>query len=529
MKKLFILLTATLISVGMYAEPVTWNNSFCSGVQAFNDEGTIVNENNSSDGITVEYAATAAGYGSNGFGFYGGDIMLTSLGGKLTFQVLVGNLRKIVIYCSPGMGAPDNNRLSAGWTFDGTAETLTWVGGTAQTAVDLAYTTGTMWVVVDHIVFMDNDDYEEEQSLLPVVTWDNAICNAVEAHTDLASHTYVHLNNTKRGVTLTYTATDLEADLGWGYNKADVVLNYSHPLTFTTSIQSFTRIVIAVDGSQMYAMNDLSEGWSWNDAAKELTWNGVAAAVNLTAATQTYFTVSTITFTKIDTSTGLSFTDLDENIESTLAPWAASAASTDVTITRTLYKDGYFNTLCLPFSLDASSVAAYFDGCELFAFESAAMNGGGLDLYISEANAIEAGVPYLIRWEPGTDITEQTFTNVTISASQGQAIGEGVQYVGSVGRTQLEINNHNYLFIGANNNLYWPNTNNKLRAFRGYFIVSGSVAPHGAPARLVIRKNPTGIESIQPSEISIQKVIRDGQLIIIKDGKEYNAQGFNIK
>ena len=528
MKKLFILLTATLISVGMYATPVTWNSSFCGNVQAYNHEGTAVNANNTTDGITVTYAATDIAMAANGYGFNGGDIMLSGLGGaKLTFST-TDNLRKIVIYCSSAFNAPQNNRLSAGWSWDGTAKTLTWVGATQQTAVELSHSSN-MWITVDHIVFMNNDDYEEEQALLPVVTWDNAICNAVEAHTDLASHTYVHANNTKRGVTLTYTATDLEADLGWGYNKGAVVLNYSHPLTFTTSIQSFTRIVIAVDGSQMYAMNDLSEGWSWNDAAKELTWNGVAASVNLTAATQTYFTVSTITFTKIDTSTGLSFTDLDENIESTLAPWAASAASTDVTITRTLYKDGYFNTLCLPFSLDASGVAAYFDGCELFAFESAAMNGGGLDLYISEANAIEAGVPYLIRWEPGTDITEQTFTNVTISASQGQAIGEGVQYVGSVGRTQLEINNQNYLFIGANNNLYWPNTNNKLRAFRGYFIVSGSVAPHGAPARLVIRKNPTGVESIQHSEISIQKVIRDGQLIIIKDGKEYNAQGFNIK
>ena len=527
MKKFFILLTATLISVGMHATPVTWGNTFCSSVQAYNNEGTAVNTNNTDGVITVAYAATDIAMAANGYGFNGGDIMLSGLGGaQLTFST-TDNLRKIVIYCSSASGAPQNNKLSEGWSWE--SNTLTWVGATQQTAVELSHSSN-MWITVDHIVFMNNDDYEEEQSQLPVVTWDNPICSVVEAHTDLASHTYVHQNNTRRGITLTYAAEDIDTDLGWGYNKAAVVLNQSNPLTFTTSIQSFTRIVIAVDGSQMYAMNDLSEGWSWNDAAKELTWNGVAASVNLTAATQTYFTVSTITFTKIDTSTGLSFSDLDENIESTLALWAASAASTDVTITRTLYKDGYFNTLCLPFSLDASGVAAYFDGCELFAFESAAMNGGGLDLYISEANAIEAGVPYLIRWEPGTDITEQTFTNVTISASQGQAIGEGVQYVGSVGRTQLEINNQNYLFIGANNNLYWPNTNNKLRAFRGYFIVSGSVAPHGAPARLVIRKTPTDIEPVtgNPSPVTL-KILRDGQLIIIKDGKEYNAQGFNIK
>ena len=531
MKKIFILLTATLISVGMYATPVTWNNTFCSGVQAYNNNESIVNNNNSADGIVVVYAGTPD-LGTNGFGFNGGDIMLTSLGGKLTFQVLVGNLRKIVIYASGVYGnTPQNNRLSAGWSWDGTANTLTWVGTTQVEELDLYYTTGTMGITIDHIVFMDNDDYEEEQSLLPVVTWDNAICNAVEAHTDLVSHTYVHENNTQRGITLTYTATDLEADLGWGYNKAAVVLNYSHPLTFTTSIQAFTRIVIAVDGTQSYAMNDLSAGWTWNNASKELTWNGVAASVNLAAATQTYFTVNTITFTKIDTSTGLEFNDTDDNIEATLAPWAASAASTDVTIHRTLYKDGYFNTLCLPFSLDASEVATYFAGCELYAFENAEVNNG-LDLYIAETDAIEAGKPYLIRWAVADNITVQTFSNVTITAAQGQAVGEGVQYVGSIGRTQLEINNQNYLFVGENNTLYWPNTSNKMRAFRAYFIVSGEVAPHGAPARVVIRpRTPTGVENgeLLNDENGVQKVIRDGQLIIIKDGVEYNAQGQIVK
>ena len=39
----------------------------------------------------------------------------------------------------------------------------------------------------------------------------------------------------------------------------------------------------------------------------------------------------------------------------------------------------------------------------------------------------------------------------------------------------------------------------------------------------------TGIEGIQPSAISIQKVIRDGQLFILRDGKTYNVQGIEVK
>ena len=38
-----------------------------------------------------------------------------------------------------------------------------------------------------------------------------------------------------------------------------------------------------------------------------------------------------------------------------------------------------------------------------------------------------------------------------------------------------------------------------------------------------------GIESIQPSEVSTHKVIRDGQLFIIRDGKTFNALGVEVK
>ena len=40
---------------------------------------------------------------------------------------------------------------------------------------------------------------------------------------------------------------------------------------------------------------------------------------------------------------------------------------------------------------------------------------------------------------------------------------------------------------------------------------------------------PTGIESIQPSEVSSQKVIRNGMLLIEKNGKIYNVQGVEVK
>ena len=39
----------------------------------------------------------------------------------------------------------------------------------------------------------------------------------------------------------------------------------------------------------------------------------------------------------------------------------------------------------------------------------------------------------------------------------------------------------------------------------------------------------TDVESIQPSAVSSQKVLRDGQLVIIRNGVEYNAAGQMVK
>lgn len=223
------------------------------------------------------------------------------------------------------------------------------------------------------------------------------------------------------------------------------------------------------------------------------------------------------------------FTDTEEGIESRVAALMGETVKTY--IARTFYKDGYFNTLCLPFSMSEYAVGYYLYDSEIFEFESAEMNGGTLDLYLNQVYAIEAGKPYLIRWaEDGSPTMSGLYIEgVTITASEGQAVGTGVQFVGTIGQTQLENGNTNYLFLGRNNTLYWPNTDNKMKGFRAYFKVSGSVAPHGAPARMVIRKSPTAVENVQGTEINAKKVIRDGQLIIIRNGVEYNANGQAIK
>ena len=69
-----------------------------------------------------------------------------------------------------------------------------------------------------------------------------------------------------------------------------------------------------------------------------------------------------------------------------------------------------------------------------------------------------------------------------------------------------------------------------MGAFRCYFTIPASSPAQSTPARIFVGEQVvTDIEGIQPSEISIQKVLRDGQLLIIRDGRTYNAQGGLVK
>ena len=78
-------------------------------------------------------------------------------------------------------------------------------------------------------------------------------------------------------------------------------------------------------------------------------------------------------------------------------------------------------------------------------------------------------------------------------------------------------------------------TGTTLGAHKAYLIYdgtgSGSSGQQNAPARFLFKheNEATGVENVQSDKVQCTKVIRDGQLIIVKDGKEYNAQGLIIK
>ena len=93
-------------------------------------------------------------------------------------------------------------------------------------------------------------------------------------------------------------------------------------------------------------------------------------------------------------------------------------------------------------------------------------------------------------------------------------------------------------WIGGNRQVgmgMYKYTGSTLGAHKAYLIYngagSGSSNQQNAPARFVFKHEDqaTDVENVQGDKAQCTKILRDGQLIIIKDGKEFNAQGLIIK
>ena len=203
-----------------------------------------------------------------------------------------------------------------------------------------------------------------------------------------------------------------------------------------------------------------------------------------------------------------------------------------------------YNTLCLPFDMNAAQIAASsLNGVEIREFTGASVEGTTLNLSVGDpVNAVVAGRPYFVKYSAASQLDDLHFEDVTINNAllDNMAVTfDGVTFKGTF--TPFEMPNGlnfqgGYLFLGQNNQLFWPNTDNPLKPFRAYFYVDvesstpGNAPKYrGMPARIVEGKNvATGVENAQSANQST-KVIVNGQLIIIKNDVRYNAQGQVVK
>lgn len=230
------------------------------------------------------------------------------------------------------------------------------------------------------------------------------------------------------------------------------------------------------------------------------------------------------------------------NNETRLA--ALEGQTINMTIKRPLLLNGDYCTLCLPFNLSASEIAN--PECPLHSFvikefEMSEAASGAVNIYLNQVTSIEAGKAYFVRYagEPSEDrLTPMTFRSVEIirSTPLDEELTDDCTPHGVFNPYALVADDATTLFLSSNNTLYYPSADGTMNGFRAYIKVGGAMsAPirRGAPIRIVEKENTaTGVENgvLMNGENGVShKILRDGQIIIIREGKEYNVMGIMMK
>ena len=150
------------------------------------------------------------------------------------------------------------------------------------------------------------------------------------------------------------------------------------------------------------------------------------------------------------------------------------STSFDVTLAdRTLYRDGSWNTLCLPFAV-SDFTGTPLEGATVKTLSSSSFSDGTLTLNFTDANSIEAGKPYIVKWATASDnIKDPTFQNVTISSTVSPVTTGYVNFSGWFSPFTLEADDKSVLYLGADNKLYYPSADKTVNSCRAVFRLKG--------------------------------------------------------
>ena len=364
-----------------------------------------------------------------------------------------------------------------------------------------------------------------------------ALSNCWTIYAESSSSYYIPAANT--------TMNELKLDGGKAGNSNNVVVLPAFSASLTNAVMSFEYygstgasnaqleagyMTDKDDASTFTALQTLEQAGSYTEARVAL--NTVPAGNYLAfrvagASSQTDMRVKNLrVINAVTLADGENNADkLSANLNKTV----------DVTLGRTIFCDGDYNTICLPFDMSEEELAASpLAGAAFKAFKYAVIEPEELQVRVIDVEGgLQAGVPYLLK-KTGDDIVNPLFKNVTISATAGKTIGEDepVEFIGTFTPVAFAAGDANTLFVYTNNNLTWSAENSNLKAFRAYFnrtATAGAPLRHGMRARIVeYTETATGIEDVRGGVQSI-KVLENNQVVIIRNGVKYSIQGQKIQ
>ena len=175
---------------------------------------------------------------------------------------------------------------------------------------------------------------------------------------------------------------------------------------------------------------------------------------------------------------------------------------------------GNYGTICLPM---ASSAIV---GATMYRIVDKDETG----ITIEEVASMAAGTPYI--FQASADEIRVTMTG------QSSAVQPANGLIGNLGATITVPQGENY-YVLSHNALYQVDSEVTIATNRAYINMDGinPVAPAPGMRRRVIAVEHVATGNLTPTLFQGEggKVLRDGQLFILRDGKTYNAQGQIVK
>ena len=144
---------------------------------------------------------------------------------------------------------------------------------------------------------------------------------------------------------------------------------------------------------------------------------------------------------------------------------------------------------------------------------------------IEEVASMEAGKPYI--FQASADQITVTMTGPRAEVQEVNGL------VGNLGESAITVPQNGHSYVLSTNLLYLVNSDVTIAPNRAYINMSAitSIAPTPGRIRRVIavENQATGVESLQPSAFSLEKVLMNGQLFILRDGQLYNVTGVRVQ
>ena len=159
----------------------------------------------------------------------------------------------------------------------------------------------------------------------------------------------------------------------------------------------------------------------------------------------------------------------------------AAGVVVDVTLgDRTLWKDGSWNTICLPFAI-ADIKGTPLEGATVKKFTGIRYMGGKLTFSFDDTvTSLEAGKPYVVKWSSGDPVVNPVFRLVRIENKTSNVKLGDVTFTGCFSPVKLKAGDRTVLYVGADNRVFFPYDDLQVNSCRGYFVLGEELKLKGA-------------------------------------------------